>query len=139
MFSVLLVCSIFSFSQTFTEHFLVKGNCGQCKARIEKAALKAGATSANWTAENQTLTMTLDESKVKCDDILKQIAEVGHDNEKFKAPDEVYKNLPACCLYTRDSDFTAPNENIHSDENEIAVVKLTKEKEATAISKKKPD
>lgn len=142
MFSVLLVCSVLSFAQTVTEQFLVKGNCGQCKARIEKAALKAGATTANWTASNQTLTMTLDESKVKCDDILKQIAEVGHDNEKFKAPEEAYKNLPACCLYTRGSDFEKPNDTLehHSDSdaktNQIEGVKLTREKEATAISKK---
>ena len=142
MFSVLLVCSIFSFAQTVTEQFLVKGNCEQCKARIEKAALKAGAQTANWTAENQTLTMTLDESKVKCDDILKQIAEVGHDNEKYKAPEEAYKNLPACCLYTRGSDFEKPNDTLehHSDSdkktNQIEGVKLTREKEATAISKK---
>ncbi|UQB67960.1 TonB-dependent receptor [Epilithonimonas zeae] len=142
MFSVLLVCSVFSFAQTVTEQFLVKGNCNMCKARIEKAALKAGAQTANWTADNQTLTMTLDESKVKCDDILKQIAEVGHDNEKYKAPEDAYKNLPSCCLYTRGSDFKAPNENADHDSdsdkktNQIEGVKLTREKEATAISKK---
>ncbi len=142
MFSVLLFCSIFSFAQTVTEQFLVKGNCNMCKARIEKAALKAGAQTANWTAENQTLMMTLDESKVQCDDILKQIAEVGHDNEKFKAPEEAYKNLPACCLYTRGSDFEKPIDTLehHSDSdkktNQIEGVKLTREKEATAISKK---
>lgn len=142
MFSVLLVCSVFSFAQTVTEQFLVKGNCNMCKARIENAALKAGAQTANWTAENQTLTMTLDESKVKCDDILIQIAEVGHDNEKYKAPEEAYKNLPACCLYTKSSDFEKPNNTLehHSDSdkktNQIEGVKLTREKEATAISKK---
>jgi hypothetical protein len=104
--------------------------------------LKAGATTANWTASNQTLTMTFDESKVKCDDILKQIAEVGHDNEKFKAPEEAYKNLPACCLYTRGYDFE--NRMTHLNitqilmrkQNQIEGVKLTREKEATAISKK---
>ena len=26
----------------------------------------------------------------------------GHDTEKVKAPDEVYKDLPGCCQYTRD-------------------------------------
>lgn len=128
MFSVLLICSIFSFAQTVTEQFLVKGNCNMCKARIENAALKAGAQTANWTAENQTLTMTLDESKVSCVNILKEIAEVGHDNEKFKAPDDSYKKLPPCCEYTRDSD--------ESNAKQIEGVKLTREKEATAISKK---
>ena len=140
MFFVLLTASLFSFAQAVTEQFLVKGNCGQCKARIEKAALNAGATSANWTADNQTLTMVLDESKVTCDTILKQVAEAGHDNEKFKAPDDVYKNLPTCCLYTRGSDFTKPSETMHhdseSDAKDIESVKLTKQQEATAISKK---
>lgn len=137
MFFVLLLTSVFSFAQAVTEQFLVKGNCNMCKARIETAAKKAGAISANWSAENQTLTMVLDESKVTCDTILKQVAEAGHDNEKFKAPDGVYKALPACCLYTRGSD---KNENIHedsdSDAKQIEGVKITREKEATALSKK---
>lgn len=137
MFFVLLLTSVFSFAQAVTEQFLVKGNCNMCKARIETTAVKAGAISANWSAENQTLTMVLDESKVTCDTILKQVAEAGHDNEKFKAPDGVYKALPSCCLYTRGSD---KNENIHkdsdSDAKQIEGVKLTREKEATALSKK---
>jgi len=109
-----------------------------CKERIEKTAIKAGAQTANWTAENQTLTMTLDESKVSCVNILKEIAEVGHDNEKFIAPDEAYKKLPSCCLYTKDAGFDKPNENIDSDSDtrQIEGVKLIREKEATAISKK---
>jgi outer membrane receptor for ferrienterochelin and colicins len=135
MFFVLLLTSVFSFAQAVTEQFLVKGNCNMCKARIETAATKAGAISASWSAENQTLTMVLDESKVTCDTILKQVAEAGHDNEKFKASESAYKALPSCCEYTRGSD---KNENIHSesDAKQIEGVKLTREKEATAISKK---
>lgn len=137
MFFVLLLTSVFSFAQAVTEQFLVKGNCNMCKARIETTATKAGAISANWSAETQTLTMVLDESKVTCDTILKQVAEAGHDNEKFKASDGVYKSLPACCLYTRGS---GKNENVHtdsdSDAKQIEGVKITREKEATAISKK---
>ena len=56
MFFMLLMLSAFSFAQAVTEQFLVKGNCNMCKARIETAATKAGAISANWSAENQTLT-----------------------------------------------------------------------------------
>nr|WP_228374643.1 TonB-dependent receptor [Chryseobacterium sp. FH1] len=135
MFFVLLLTSVFSFAQAVTEQFLVKGNCNMCKARIETTATKAGAISANWSAETQTLTIVLDESKVTCDTILKQVAEAGHDNEKFKASEDAYKALPACCLYTRGSD---KNENVHtdSDEKQIEGVKITREKEATAISKK---
>lgn len=137
MFFVLLLMSVFSFAQAVTEQFLVKGNCNMCKARIETTATKAGAISANWSAETQTLTMVLDESKVTCDTILKQVAEAGHDNEKFKASEDAYKALPACCLYTRGSD---KNENAHTDSDsnakQIEGVKITREKEATAISKK---
>lgn len=139
-FFILMLASVFSLGQTITEQFLVKGNCGQCKARIEKAALTAGATSANWSAENQTLTTTLDQSKVTGDAILKSIADAGHDNEKYRAPDEVYNALPECCLYSRDSDFEKPNDTLlhHSenDEKQIEGVKLIREKEATALNKK---
>ena len=64
-----------------------------CKERIEKTAIKAGAQTANWTAENQTLTITLDESKVKCDDILKQIAEVGRRILSIWAGRYIFVNL----------------------------------------------
>jgi len=140
MFFMLLMLSAFSFAQAVTEQFLVKGNCNMCKARIETAATKAGAISADWSAETQTLTMVLDETKVTCDTILKQVAEAGHDNEKFKAPESAYKALPACCLYTKDAVMSNPdislNHDSDSDAKEIEGVKLKREKEATALSKK---
>jgi len=34
--------------------------------------------------------------------IHKAIANAGHDTDKEKAPDEVYKNLPGCCQYTKE-------------------------------------
>jgi outer membrane receptor for ferrienterochelin and colicins len=140
MFFMLLMLSAFSFAQAVTEQFLVKGNCNMCKARIETAATKAGAISADWSAETQTLTMVLDETKITCDTILKQVAEAGHDNEKFKAPESAYKALPACCLYTKDAGMSNPDINLNhdseSDAKEIEGVKLKREKEATALSKK---
>ena len=140
MFFMLLMLYAFSFAQAVTEQFLVKGNCNMCKARIETAATKAGAISADWSAETQTLTMVLDETKVTCDTILKQVAEAGHDNEKFKAPESAYKALPACCLYTKDAGMSNPDINLNhdseSDAKEIEGVKLKREKEATALSKK---
>ncbi len=94
------------FAQTITEStFKVKGECGMCKDRIETTAKNAGATSANWNAATQTLSVKFDDSKVTGDVLLKKIAEVGHDNEKYSAPDSVYKNLPGCCLYERTPSF----------------------------------
>ncbi|MBM7417931.1 MULTISPECIES: TonB-dependent receptor domain-containing protein [Chryseobacterium] len=140
--------------------FFVKGNCESCKARIEKAAKSAGANSAEWSAEKQTVTLNFDSSKTSADQILKKIAEVGHDNEKYKTTDDVYKKLPGCCLYDRDIEFGEKNEKVHSNETEkefaekqanieasshsshatgeknIEGVTITASKAATSISKK---
>lgn len=140
--------------------FFVKGNCESCKARIEKAAKSAGANSAEWSAEKQTVTLNFDSSKTSADQILKKIAEVGHDNEKYKTTDDVYKKLPGCCLYDRDIEFGEKNEKLHSNETEkefaekqanteisnhsshatgeknIEGVTITASKAATSISKK---
>ncbi|KFE98603.1 TonB-dependent receptor [Chryseobacterium formosense] len=96
--------------------FYVKGNCGSCKARIEKAAKESGADFAEWNAEKQTVTLKFDTVKTSADKILKKIADVGHDNEKFKAPDSVYKNLPGCCLYDREIGFGEKNPKVHYEE-----------------------
>lgn len=83
------------------EKVIVKGNCEQCKARIEKAAISAGATSAVWSPETKVLDLSFNDAKTSEDKILKKIADAGHDNEKYRADDIVYDELPSCCLYDR--------------------------------------
>ena len=81
--------------------FKVAGNCGMCKDRIEAAALSVqGVLAANWDAESQEVHFDF-EPGVSSDDIQRSIAQAGHDTEDYSAPDEVYKNLPGCCLYDR--------------------------------------
>ncbi len=92
--------------------FFVKGNCAECKTRIEATALEMGAAGANWSPSTQTLTVDFGNSNLTGDSLLEKIAEVGHDNEKYKANDEVYKNLPGCCLYDRKSDFPKKGEEV---------------------------
>jgi outer membrane receptor for ferrienterochelin and colicin len=136
--------------------FYVKGNCSSCKARIETAAKDAGATSAEWSAEKQSVMLNFDPSKTSADKILQKIAEVGHDNEKYKSSDRVYKALPACCLYDRDIPLGASNPKVHLEESKnhgaheehsstsneethqknIEGVVVTASKAATALSKK---
>jgi copper chaperone CopZ len=82
-----------------TGTFKVSGNCGMCKTRIEKAAKVDGVSKAEWDSQSKLLSLTYDPSKVKTDDVLKKIAAVGHDNEKYKAEQSVYDNLPGCCKY----------------------------------------
>ncbi|WP_308006652.1 TonB-dependent receptor domain-containing protein [uncultured Chryseobacterium sp.] len=96
--------------------FYVKGNCESCKVRIEKAAKDAGAKSAEWDAERQIVTLNFDSKKTSSDKILKKIAEVGHDNEKYKSSDNTYKNLPSCCLYDREIPFGEANPKVHTEE-----------------------
>lgn len=85
-------------------NFEVKGNCGMCKSRIEKTAIKIkGVKFASWDAETKKFAAIIDERKCSIDDIKKKIAEVGHDSEGFTAPQEVYDSLPECCKY-RDSE-----------------------------------
>ncbi|MDR3706063.1 MAG: ATPase [Paludibacteraceae bacterium] len=86
---------------TVTQTLKVSGNCGTCKARIEKAASTAGATKADWNSSKQVLTVSFDSKKTSLDKIAKQIAAVGHDNEKYKATDKTYQALPGCCQYKR--------------------------------------
>jgi copper chaperone CopZ len=86
--------------------FEVKGNCGMCEDRIEKAALGVqGVKYAAWDVSEKELTLILNEKKCSEDQVKKAIAEVGHDTDKFKATDSAYNKLPACCKY-RDAEST---------------------------------
>jgi Cu(I)/Ag(I) efflux system membrane fusion protein len=93
----------FTQSETLTKlQFKVSGECEMCKDRIETAAKTvSGVKSAEWSAEKQMLDVEFDAAKTNSGAIQKAIAAVGHDTEKFKAPDSVYKALPECCLYRK--------------------------------------
>ncbi len=84
-----------------TETFKVWGACDMCKTRIEKTAKAEGASSASWDSKTMMLTVAFDPSKTNKDALSKKLASVGHDTEKYKAPDDVYSKLPGCCHYSR--------------------------------------
>jgi mercuric ion binding protein len=84
-----------------TESFKVFGNCELCQTRIENAVKEEGASSASWDKDTKMLTVTYDPSKTSRDKLSKKLASVGHDTEKYRAPDDVYDKLPACCHYER--------------------------------------
>ncbi len=87
-------------SQARNSKFKVSGNCDQCKERIEMAAKSVfGVASAEWNAESKILKVRFDGTKTNSDQVQMAIAKVGHDTEKFKASENVYKSLPKCCLY----------------------------------------
>ncbi len=84
-----------------TETIKVWGNCNMCKTRIEKAAKAEGVARAEWNKDTKILTLVYIPSAVSSDAIQKRIAAVGHDTEKFRADDQVYNSLDACCHYER--------------------------------------
>jgi periplasmic mercuric ion binding protein len=87
--------------QKKTDTIKVWGNCDMCKERIESAVKAEGATSAAWDSKTKVLTVSFDPAKTTIDALGKKLASVGHDTEKYKAPDEVYAKLPGCCKYER--------------------------------------
>lgn len=84
-----------------TEIVKVQGNCGMCKAKIEKAAKVDGVSKAEWNQDTKKLTLVYDPSKVTTDAVQKKIAAAGYDTEKYKADEKTYNSLDACCKYKR--------------------------------------
>ena len=86
-----------------TETVKIFGNCGMCKTKIEKAGSLKNISKVDWNEDTKMATLTYDESKTNQDEILKRIALVGYDSEKFLAPADAYSKLPGCCQYDRDA------------------------------------
>ena len=86
-----------------TESVKIYGNCGMCKTKIEKAGNLKNIAKVDWDADTKMATLTYDDAKTNQDEILKRIALVGYDSEKFLAPANVYSKLPGCCQYDREA------------------------------------
>jgi hypothetical protein len=82
-----------------TDTLTVRGNCGQCKDRIEEASYTKGVKHAEWNKKSQVLTVVYRKDKTNLDNIAATIAAKGHDNRLHTAPDSEYKLLPGCCAY----------------------------------------
>ena len=95
-----------SIAQKVTTTFMVDGVCGMCEERIEKAAKIKGVKKVSWDVDSHDFTVTYDSSKVALINIHQAIANVGHDTELVKAPDEIYANIHGCCKY-RDEEVRA--------------------------------
>ena len=98
---VILGISVTVGAQELVEYsFEVKGTCAMCKERIEQHALEVGiASTAEWDVDTKILVVSIDESVTSINFLRNALAEVGHDNGNFQAPDEVYDNLHECCKY----------------------------------------
>ncbi len=82
-----------------TVTFKVSGACGMCKQRIEKSVKIKGVKQPSWDAASQSITLKYDPAVISLQSVHEKIAATGHDTELIKADDEVYSELPGCCLY----------------------------------------
>lgn len=102
--NILILTLIFSFkiqaqSSVTTTTLYVKGNCGECKDRIENAADIKGVKNCNWNEDTQTATITFDSKKTTVETIEKAIAKAGHETMHERPDTAAYKSLPDCCKY----------------------------------------
>lgn len=81
--------------------FKVWGNCEMCKETIEGSLKVEGVSTADWNTETKMITVSYDSTKINIDQIEKNIASVGYDNEKYKGDDKAYSELAECCQYDR--------------------------------------
>jgi copper chaperone CopZ len=102
------------FAGNKTEKIEVKGNCGMCEKRIEKAASAVeGVSIADWNKETKKLDVTFDDAKTDIRKVQMAVAKVGHDTEMHKAKDEVYNKLPNCCKYDRTEEKAGDTKEMH--------------------------
>ena len=80
--------------------FGVRGNCGMCKATIEKAANGIdGVEHANWDKDKKKIDIAFDAAKTNAMAVHTAIANSGYDTEKVMGNLDAYKGLPGCCQY----------------------------------------
>ncbi len=99
--ALMIFCSANLFAQSKTDTVKVWGNCDECKDKIEKAAKKGGALSADWNQDNYLLVINYSADKTTPVDIEKEVAAVGYDTQDVKSSDDAYNKLPKCCKYKR--------------------------------------
>lgn len=82
-----------------TSQFTVKGNCSQCKERIETALDIKGVKQARWDKTTKQATVTYNPQKVTVPQLRQAVAQAGHDTDSLPATDKAYLQLPQCCTY----------------------------------------
>ena len=108
----------------------VYGACVMCKERIENALKTRGVKKAIWDIPTQMLTVTYEGNRITLDNIHQKMADAGHDTELRKAKDQVYFDLPECCLYR---DLKSGNSPVVPDSNSIKGIVLSEDKKGNFI------
>jgi copper chaperone CopZ len=82
-----------------TISFKVFGVCGDCKQRIETAAMDVkGVKKAEWDVKTDVLVL-VGSAKMDKHKVAAALAKAGHKSELAEADPKAYSNLPGCCQY----------------------------------------
>ena len=82
----------------------VYGVCGDCKERIESAALDAkGVKKAEWDIQTDMLVL-VGSSKMDKTKVAKAISKAGYKSELAEPDKKGYDKLPGCCQYTEEKE-----------------------------------
>ncbi len=96
---ILIAFKIQAQTGVITSTVSVKGNCDDCKERIENAADIKGVKLCKWDSNTHVATITFDSSKTSLETIEKAIAKAGYETANQKADPKAYAKLPKCCKY----------------------------------------
>jgi copper chaperone CopZ len=82
-----------------TTTILVKGNCEECKKRIEDAADIKGVKLFEWNSDTKIAKIIYKSDKTNVEAIEKAIAAAGYDTPTQSGDITAYNKLPKCCQY----------------------------------------
>lgn len=105
-FLAFLLSVMLANAQTQSEVIPVSGNCGMCKANIEKAAKKAGVSFAEWNKDTKMLTVKYNSKSTDATKIQQAVADAGYDTRDIRGNDEAYQKLEPCCHYDRTKTYS---------------------------------
>lgn len=97
--TIILSFKVQAQSTIVTSTLSVKGNCEDCKERIENASDIKGVKVCKWDSETKVATVTFDSGKTSMETIEKAIAKAGYETKNQKADPKAYAKLPKCCKY----------------------------------------
>jgi hypothetical protein len=97
--SLFITVKGFSQSTVVTSTLLIKGNCEQCKDRIENASDIKGVKNCMWDEKTKVAKIIYDAMKTDLITIEKAIAAAGYETANVKADPKAYSKLPKCCRY----------------------------------------
>lgn len=95
--TILMITVISVFAKNVTQKITVKGQCGDCKERIETALDIKGVSYAEWDVESKTLTVRYNDKKITENKIHSIISELGYATDKVAADKTAESKLPNCC------------------------------------------